>query len=76
MSEEICPDCKRPVQTHEMFDPPRCPVIRIKWSLPDPVDWEWPKNSYIDYRELRSWLRHPIQTYLWWTHPQAPRNGG
>lgn len=28
----ICPDCGRLVETHAMFDPPRCPVIRINWE--------------------------------------------
>lgn len=30
---DICPNCGKPVETHEMFDPPRCPVVRLRWPL-------------------------------------------
>lgn len=32
---DVCPDCRRPVETHSMFDPPRCPVIHMTWDIPD-----------------------------------------
>lgn len=38
MSENICPDCGRPFETHAMFSPPRCPVVRIKW---EPIHSWW-----------------------------------
>jgi hypothetical protein len=43
--------------------PPEKP--RLYWSSPAPTGWE-SAGSWIDYRELRSWLRHPILTFLWW----------
>ena len=27
--DKICPDCGKPVSTHAMFNPPRCPVVRL-----------------------------------------------
>lgn len=33
-----------------------------------------PMGRPIDYTSARSWLRHPILTWRWSRHPQAPRN--
>lgn len=27
----LCPNCARPFETHEMFNPPRCPVVRLRF---------------------------------------------
>jgi hypothetical protein len=32
----ICPDCKRPVSTHELFKGGRCPVVVFR-PLPLPI---------------------------------------
>jgi hypothetical protein len=29
----VCPNCGRSVDSHRMFDPPRCPVVRLKWPV-------------------------------------------
>jgi hypothetical protein len=26
----------------------------------------WERAEYLDYTELRSWLRHPLLTWRWW----------
>jgi hypothetical protein len=28
---DVCPNCGKTVETHEMFNPPRCPVVRLKF---------------------------------------------
>lgn len=46
---------------------------RVHFSLTSEItSWE-PVGYYLDYSKLRSWLRHPIQTFSWWRHSQAPR---
>ena len=32
---DICPDCKHPIHTHEMFRDGRCPVVRFQVSYRD-----------------------------------------
>lgn len=39
---------------------------RIYWSEP-PTDGPWDDLGYsVDFSSVRSWLRHPIDTYYWW----------
>lgn len=38
---------------------------RVYFSSSAPTSWE-PMGYWIDYRVLRSWLRRPIQTFVWW----------
>lgn len=47
--DDICPDCKRPIASHAMFNPPRCPVIRLSWKLPVWVD-EMVPRGYVEVR--------------------------
>lgn len=33
----VCPNCHQPVETHEMFSPPRCPVVKLDVPFPMPI---------------------------------------
>lgn len=45
---------------------------RVFSRIADPDEWTT-AGPWVDYRRLRSWLRHPILTFAWWRYTAHER---
>jgi hypothetical protein len=52
---DVCPNCGRPREIHELFAPPRCPVIRL--SSP-------PTGEIVTYSKTAEYDDHRIHRAL------------